>query len=90
MIEGDGNCLFRAFSYVITGSEPQHSGIRYLIVEHLSSLVGTESETKLLNTTISDYNSIDDYISRTCMDQDGKWGTNGSACSLAKLPHCII
>ena len=41
LIEGDGNCLFCAFAYVITGSE---SRIRCLIVEHLRSLVGTESE----------------------------------------------
>ena len=27
-IEGDGNCLFRAFSYLITGSESQHMAVR--------------------------------------------------------------
>ena len=85
VIEGDGNCLFRAFSYVITGSESQHSRIHCLIVEHIRSLVGTESETKLLNTTISDYDSIDDYICRTRMEQDGKWGTNVEMAVLAHL-----
>ena len=85
VIQSDGNCLFRAFSYVITGSESQHYRIRCLIVEHLRSLVGTESETKLLNTTISNYDSIDDYIGGTRMEQDGKWGTNVEMVVLAHL-----
>ena len=29
-IEGDGNCLFRAFSYLITGSESQYMAVRLL------------------------------------------------------------
>ena len=28
-IRGDGNCLFRSFSYIITGSEEQHMGVTY-------------------------------------------------------------
>ena len=31
-IRGDGNCLFRAFSYIITGSEEQHMAVRTAIV----------------------------------------------------------
>ena len=34
-IIGDGNCLFRAFSYIITGAEDQHIELRCRIVEHL-------------------------------------------------------
>ena len=41
-IEGDGNCPFRAFSYLITGSESQHMAVRlnhminiaHLILDH--------------------------------------------------------
>ena len=34
-IEGDGNCIFCAFSYIITGSEGQHHKIQRLIVSHM-------------------------------------------------------
>ena len=30
-IKGDGNCLFRSFSYIITGSEEQHMAVRIAI-----------------------------------------------------------
>ena len=39
---------------------------------------------------MSDYDSIDDYISRTCMEQDGKWGTNVEMAVLAHLLNFYI
>ena len=35
LIKGDGNCLFRSFSYLITGTEQQHAQVRQAIVNHL-------------------------------------------------------
>ena len=32
----DGNCLFRALSYVLTGSEDDHMAIRVAILNHLN------------------------------------------------------
>ena len=37
-IRGDGNCLFRALSYIITGSEDQHMSVRRAIVSHMRSI----------------------------------------------------
>ena len=40
--KGDGNCLFRALAYIITGSEEQHMAVRRAILQHMihiSSLV---------------------------------------------------
>ena len=37
-IEGDGNCLFRAFSYIITGSESQHMAVRLAILGHMINI----------------------------------------------------
>ena len=34
-IQGDGNCMFRALSYVITGSEKHHLQVRANILEHM-------------------------------------------------------
>ena len=35
---GDGNCLFRAFSYLITATEDQHFEVCCCIFEHLRSV----------------------------------------------------
>ena len=35
---GDGNCLFRALSYAVTGSENQYHDIRCLIVQQYNML----------------------------------------------------
>ena len=57
-IQGDGNCLFRALSYVITGTERQHLRLRHAIVRHLRS---TEECHSLLGGYIREL-TIEDYI----------------------------
>ena len=37
-IRGDGNCLFQALCYIVTGSERQHFRLRSIIVEHMGSV----------------------------------------------------
>ena len=37
-IVGDGNCLFRAISYIITGSEQQHSILRSVLVGYVYAI----------------------------------------------------
>ena len=34
-IGGDGNCLFRTFSFILTGSENQHMAVREAILDHM-------------------------------------------------------
>ena len=34
-IHGDGNCMFRAFSFIIAGSEDQHMQVRHAIIRHM-------------------------------------------------------
>ena len=34
-IRGDGNCMFRAFSFIITGSEDQYMQVRHAIIRHM-------------------------------------------------------
>ena len=70
---GDDNCLFRAFVYAIPGSESQYYRLYCLIVEHLRSFVGTDKELQVLGSLIQD-DTIDDYIDRTQIDQEGAWG----------------
>ena len=37
-IVGDGNCLFRSFSLILTGSEEQHLAIRGAIIQHMRTI----------------------------------------------------
>jgi len=75
----DGNCLFRAFSYLITGTEDQHFEVHCYIVEHLRS-VGH----MLLRIFISEA-TVEEYISNRRIDQMGAWGTNVEMVVLAHL-----
>ena len=83
-IQGDGNCLYRALVYAITGSESQHYRLRCLIVEHLRSLTGTEQELRLHGSLIGNYDTVEEYIVHSQMDQLGSWG---SEVEMALLAH---
>jgi hypothetical protein len=67
-INGDGNCLFRSFSYVITGRQNYHSLIRKKILLHMKAI-----ECSLLPHVGT---SVDEYLTRTNMKHDGVWGTD--------------
>ena len=78
-IVGDGNCLFRCFSYMITGSEDQHTAVRMVILEHMISIAHF-----LLGQHIA-YDSVQDYIAGTGMDQDRTYGSDVEMFTLAHL-----
>ena len=82
-IQGD---LYRALVYAITGSESQHYRLRCLIVEHLRSLTGTEQELRLHGSLIGNYDTVEEYIVHSQMDQLGPWG---SEVEMALLAHTL-
>ena len=65
---GDGNCLFRSLSCVLTGSQQHHLLVCCLICNHMSSII------HLLFPHIR--SSVEDYITRTKMDNNLVWGTD--------------
>ena len=79
-IQGDGNCLFRAFSYAITGSERQHLFLRRAIIHYMRT---TDECMRLLAGYLVDV-TIEDYIQRTCIDEEG---TSGSQIEMYVLAH---
>jgi hypothetical protein len=79
-VQGDGNCLFRAFSYILTGSADQHIGVRHAILDHM-----TNNAQYFLGHHLIGYGSIQSYIASTGMDQDRAWGTDIEMLSLAHL-----
>ena len=71
-ILGDGNCLFRSLSYVITGTEAQHLQVREALLNHLVSIEGM-----MIGHHISgEYSNVVEYIRGTNMDRNGTWGTD--------------
>jgi len=76
-IAGDSNCLFRTLSYIITGSEDQHSKIRALIISHMPHMligIGPDGRANYAAAMFS-YSTIEDYIQSSEMDRDGTWGS---------------
>ena len=92
-IGGDGNCLFRALCYIISGSEAQHGELRRAIVAHnimrtITFLVsGTEPDgnRNYLMTYDGGYHSVDDYLARSDMAENGVWGGDFEMCILAHM-----
>ena len=71
-ILGDGNCLFRSLSYIITGTEAQHLQVREALLNHLVSI-----EDMMIGHHISgEYSSVVEYIRGANMDRNGTWGTD--------------
>jgi len=92
-IGGDGNCLFCALSYIITGSEDQHYKIRALIISHMLSIahmligIGPDGRANYATGMVS-CTTIEEYIRNSGMDRDGTWG---SAIELLiyLMSHCM-
>ena len=62
-IYGDGNCLFRCFSYIITGSQEHHMAVRSALVDHMVSIPAVFG------------GNVEDYLAHTNMNRSGTWGT---------------
>ena len=82
-IKGDGNCLFHALSYIITGSEKEHILLRRLITEYMKSTA--ECSSLLDNYIEGEYATIDEYIKDVKMDTAGMWGTTAEMLTLAYM-----
>ena len=83
-MSSDGNCLFSALCYVITGSQEQHYELRCVIITHMRSMVGTVFEENLLRTVLVG-TSIREYLARTEMYQRDVWGSDVEMTVLAHL-----
>ena len=78
-ITGDGNCLFRSFSLIITGSQDHHLAVRVAILEHMQTIGHLLLGAHVAQT------SIDSYCQDTSMHMDGTWGSEIEILSLAHL-----
>ena len=81
-IGADGNCRFRCLSKVISGSEEYHAKLRGEICRYMLSdgkdVIGWYF-AQVLSTTPAD------HLSRTCMYNDGNWGTDAELLTASAL-----
>ena len=88
-IKGDGNCLFRALSFIITGSEEQHMALRQVIIRHMRSIGQLLWENQIYPD--ADYpDGMEQYIARSRMEHAGAWGTQVEMIALAHLLNTPI
>ena len=88
---GDGNCLFRCFSYILTGSQDQHLAIRMAIVAHMRSIAHLLEAC--LNTRVCGYTNLEAYIaSMECPNSDGRygWGSEIEIYTFAEMQYIFI
>ncbi|XP_062571568.1 uncharacterized protein LOC134233602 [Saccostrea cucullata] len=66
----DGNCFFRAISFILTNSEDYHYIIRSAVCKHL-----LENEAAFKPFLRTGENTVEDHLSVSSMVQNGKWAT---------------
>ena len=87
-ILGDGNCLFRTLSYIITGSEKQHMLIRQAIVQHMRSISALLWGSHISNIRYP--SGIEQYIADNHIERDGSWGSDVEMLTLAHLLNVAV
>ena len=83
---GDGNCLFRCLSQIITGSPDQHYEVRMCIIGHMRHIAHLLIAYD--GTSVGD--DVEAYICATKMDQLGSYGTDNDMLTLSHLLECNI
>ncbi|WAR00548.1 OTU7-like protein [Mya arenaria] len=68
-ITGDGNCFFRAISYVLTEKEISHSVVREKLTQYM------KNNGHYFKSVLPRNSDIHQYIKQTNMNQDRVWGT---------------
>ena len=81
-IGGDGNCLFRCFSYVVTGSQEHYQAVRAAMVAHMPVIPNL--------FTTSGVASVQEYLNITGMADNGTWGNRQEVSALCHLLHTPV
>ena len=95
-IVGDGNCLFCAMSFIITGSKSQHFEIRTSIIAHMLNIPelltgrGADGHNNYLSYYHGGYRSVENYLARTNMANEGAWGTDLEMSLLAHVLYIVV
>ena len=93
-VQGDGICLFRAMSYIITGSEKQHLEIRNAILRYMLSienlLVGYDSHGNYNYLQPFGHSSVQNYIDSRELTRTGTWGSEVEMICLSHMLNTVV
>ena len=78
-VAGDGNCYFRALSYLLSGTEENHAIIRSKLVERMSSIEVSSYLKLYLNCEVSK------YLIESKMKTLGTWATDAEIIATAHI-----
>ena len=85
-VRGDGNCLFRSLSYLVTGSERNHSAIRRAICDYIAQCKQDSAVQRYIG-----HEPGRCYIDRMRMRQeDTSWGTDVEIYAACQMMECDI
>ena len=87
-ILGDGNCLFRTLSFIVTGAEEQHMLIRQAIVQHMRSISELLCGSHISNIRYP--RGIEQYIADNRIERAGSWGSDIEMLTLAHLLNVAV
>jgi hypothetical protein len=88
-VKGDGNCLFRALSLAITGSQSYHELIRCYLVNHMMDEDVRNDMEPLFQRNHQDRSiTYDTHLAN--MQQNGYWGTDQEIVAAANLFNVSI
>ena len=76
-MRGDGNCLFRTFSFVLSGVQSFHKTVREKIVSYMEE--NNDVFSRIENTP------MDKYLSASKMKNPGTWGTELEIIAFASM-----
>ena len=93
-VYGDGNCLFRAFSYIITGSEHQHLEVRNSLLSYMLSienfLVGYGEDGRYNYLQPFGHTTVQNYIDSRTMNRSGTWGSELEMMCLSHMLNTVV
>ena len=89
-ISGDGSCLFRAMSFIITGSETQHFEVCSAHMFANRELLTGYGADGHQNYYHGGYSSVENYLARIGMAVSGTRGTDFEMTLLAHLLDTVV
>ena len=83
-VQGDGNCLFRAISRHVTGTESNHYAVRKAVVNYLQQnsflieyvLTGVNAPVEPNERRVFFNTKVQEYLENSQMAELGEWGTD--------------
>ena len=82
---GDGNCFFRAVSYIISGTESNHIHLRKATVKHL-----LETNDLFSNTLSHEFRTVEEYVLKERVMDIGTWASNTEISCVANLVNTDV